>query len=122
MVRDLNFAVNIIGVPTVREPDGLAMSSRNAYLKPEQRPAALSLSRSMRAAQAQVAAGEQRAEKIIAAAESMIRAYSETAIDYIVIVDTETLEDVTVIDRPVRMAMAVKVGTTRLIDNMPLAP
>jgi pantoate--beta-alanine ligase len=52
----------------------------------------------------------------------MIRAYSETAIDYIVIVDTETLEDVTVIDRPVRMAMAVKVGTTRLIDNMPLAP
>jgi pantoate--beta-alanine ligase len=122
MVRDLNFAVNIIGVPTVREPDGLAMSSRNAYLKPEQRPAAVSLNRSLRAAQAQVAAGEARAEKIIAAAETMIRAYPETAIDYIVIVDAETLEDVTVIDRPVRMAMAVKVGTTRLIDNMPLAP
>jgi pantoate--beta-alanine ligase len=122
MVRDLNFAVNIIGVPTVREPDGLAMSSRNAYLKPEQRPAAVSLNRSLRVAQAQVAAGEARAEKIIAAAETMIRAYPETAIDYIVIVDAETLEDVTVIDRPVRMAMAVKVGTTRLIDNMPLAP
>lgn len=122
MVRDLNFAVNITGVPTVREPDGLAMSSRNAYLKPEQRAAAVSLSRSLRAAQAQVAAGEARAEKVIAAAETMIRAFPETAIDYIVIVDTETLEDVTVIDRPVRMAMAVKVGTTRLIDNMPLAP
>jgi pantoate--beta-alanine ligase len=122
MVRDLNFAVNIIGAPTVREPDGLAMSSRNAYLQPEQRPAALSLNRSLRAAQIQVAAGETRAETIIAAAESMIRAFPESVIDYIVIVDTETLEDVTVIDRPVRMAMAVKVGTTRLIDNMSLTP
>ena len=82
----------------------------------------MSLSRSLRAAQAQVAAGETRAEKIIAAAETMIRAYPETAVDYIVIVDTETLEDVSVIDRPVRMAMAVKVGTTRLIDNMSLTP
>lgn len=122
MVRDLNFAVDIVGVPTVREPDGLAMSSRNAYLKPDQRQAALSLSQSLQEAQQQVAKGETRAERIIAATAARIDAHSETNIDYIVIVDPDTLEDVTVIDRPVRMALAVKVGTTRLIDNMPLAP
>jgi len=122
MVQDLNFQIEIVGVPTVREPDGLAMSSRNAYLTPDQRPAALSLSRSLRQAQTTVAAGETRAAKIIEAAESAIRTYPDTVIDYIVIVDTETLEDVDVIDRPVRMAMAVKVGSTRLIDNMPLTP
>lgn len=122
MVRDLNFAVEIIGMPTVREPDGLAMSSRNAYLKREQRPAALSLSRSLRAAQAQVAAGETRADQILSAAAAMISDHPEAAIDYMVIVDAETLENVTIIDRPVRMAMAVNVGTTRLIDNMPLTP
>ena len=122
MVKDFNFAVKIIGVPTVRESDGIAMSSRNAYLKPEQRPAALSLNQSLRAAQAQVAAGETHAAKILSSAKAMIRAYPEAVIDYIVIVDAETLEDVIEIDRPVRMAMAVTVGTTRLIDNMPLAP
>lgn len=122
MVRDLNFAVDIVGGPTVREPDGLAMSSRNAYLEPEQRSAALSLSRSLRQAQAQVAAGETRADRMIAAAAATIQSFPDAAIDYIVVVDPETLEDVSVIDRPVRMAMAVKVGTTRLIDNMPLTP
>jgi pantoate--beta-alanine ligase len=122
MVKDLNFQVEIVGVPTVREPDGLAMSSRNAYLKPNQRQAALSLSRSLRQAQRLVAAGETRAVNLIEATAAMIRLFPDTVIDYIVIVDTETLEDVDVIDRPVRMAMAVKVGTTRLIDNMPLTP
>ena len=122
MVRDLNFQVEIVGVPTVREPDGLAMSSRNAYLTSDQRPAAQSLSRSLRQAQTLVAAGETRAAKIIATTEAMIRTYPDTTIDYVVIVDTETLEDVDEIDRPVRMAMAVKVGSTRLIDNMPLTP
>jgi pantoate--beta-alanine ligase len=66
MVKDLNFDVNIVGAATVREPDGLAMSSRNAYLKPGQRPAALSLSQSLREAQAQVAAGQIQAEQIVA--------------------------------------------------------
>ena len=122
MVKDLNFMVEIIGVPTVREPDGLAMSSRNAYLTPEQRPAALSLSRSLRRAQERVAQGENRVGEILSDAEATIRAHPETDIDYIVVVDPETLEDVTVIDRPARMAMAVTVGTTRLIDNMPLTP
>ena len=122
MVKDLNFQVDIVGVPTVREPDGLAMSSRNAYLRSNQRPAALSLNRSLRKAQALVAAGETRAAKIIETTEAMIRTFPDAVIDYVVIVDTETLEDVAVIDRPVRMAMAVKVGSTRLIDNMPLTP
>ena len=122
MVKDLNFPLEIVGVPTVREPDGLAMSSRNAYLKPEQRPAALSLCQSLREAQELVAAGENRAVKILSTAEAIIGEFPDTEIDYIVIVDTENLEDVNVIDRPVRMAMAVKVGTTRLIDNMPLIP
>lgn len=122
MVKDLNFDIEIIGVPTVREPDGLAMSSRNAYLKPEQRAAALSLSRSLRNAQGLVAAGEPRAETIVALAEAMIDSFPDTQIDYIVIVDPQTLESVAVIDRPVRMALAVKVGNTRLIDNMPLTP
>jgi pantoate--beta-alanine ligase len=122
MVKDLNFDVNIVGAATVREPDGLAMSSRNAYLKPAQRPAALSLSQSLQEAQAQVAAGQTQAEQVVAEARARIGAHPETAIDYIVIVDPETLEEVAVIDRPVRMAMAVKVGATRLIDNMPLVP
>lgn len=122
MVKDLNFAVNIVGVPTVRESDGLAMSSRNAYLKPEQRAAALSLSRSLKQAQARVAAGETRTEHLLAAAAAEIGAFPDTDIDYIVIVDPETLEDMDVVDRPARMAMAVKVGATRLIDNMPLTP
>jgi pantoate--beta-alanine ligase len=122
MVEDLNFAVNVIGVPTVRESDGLAMSSRNAYLTSEQRPAALSLSRSLRNAQKQVSRGEIRAARILAAAEATIQAHPETEIDYMVVVDPATLEDVAIIDRPVRMAMAVTVGTTRLIDNMPLTP
>lgn len=122
MVKDLNLAVEIVGVPTVREPDGLAMSSRNAYLKPEQREAALSLSRSLRQARERVAAGETRAQRILAEAVATIRAFPEATIEYIVIVDPDTLEDQDEIDRPARMAMAVKVGETRLIDNMPLTP
>jgi pantoate--beta-alanine ligase len=122
MVRDLNFPVEIVGVPTVREDDGLAMSSRNAYLEPEQRAAALSLSRSLKQAQAQVAAGESRSKHLLAAAAETIGAFPDADIDYIVIVDPETLEDMDVVDRPARMAMAVKVGATRLIDNLPLTP
>jgi pantoate--beta-alanine ligase len=122
MVKDLHFPVDIVGVPTVREADGLAMSSRNAYLEPEQRAAALSLSRALKQAQAQVAAGETRSEHLLATATATIGAFPDTDIDYIVIVDPETLEDMDVIDRPARMAVAVKVGATRLIDNMPLTP
>lgn len=121
MVQDLNFGIEIVGSPTVREDDGLAMSSRNAYLRPEQRPAALSLCQSLQRSQALVKAGERSADKIIAGATRHIESFEETSIDYIVIVDPETLEDMAVLDRPARMAMAVNVGSTRLIDNMALA-
>ncbi|MDM8518392.1 pantoate--beta-alanine ligase, partial [Desulfobacterales bacterium HSG16] len=117
MVTDLNFDVKIIGGATVREPDGLAMSSRNAYLKPEQRESALSLSRSMKKAQSLVDDGTCEASTIIKEASDLIQSFPETAIDYISIVDPDTLEDMETIDRPARMILAVKVGQTRLIDN-----
>jgi pantoate--beta-alanine ligase len=106
----------------VREADGLAMSSRNAYLAEGQRPAALALPRALNTARAQVAAGEQRAAALIETAVKTIQSEADTTIDYVRIVDPETLEDVTDIDRPVRMALAVNVGRSRLIDNIALVP
>ncbi len=122
MVRDLNFDIKIIGEPTVREPDGLAMSSRNSYLSPGQRKSGLSLFKSLNKAQQLIDSGVIEANKIINEASELIRTYSETTIDYITICDPETLDDVDVIDRPALMALAVKVGETRLIDNMILKP
>ncbi len=120
MVKDLDFGIEIVGSPTVREEDGLAMSSRNAYLEPDQRPAARSLYEALRQSQAMVRGGERRAEVIIAAAERHIASFEAATIDYIAIVDPDTLEDMAVINRPARMALAVKVGAPRLIDNMAL--
>ncbi len=122
MVRDLNFGIDIIGAPIMREADGLAMSSRNAYLTPDQRKQALCLSRSLRKAREMVESGITDASEIIRAAESEITRHPETAIDYIALADTETLEDTAVIDRPTLMALAVQVGKTRLIDNTILTP
>jgi len=120
MARDLNMNITVIGGPTVREPDGLAMSSRNAYLKPRQREAALSLYRSLTRAREQVREGLRDTAEIMQTATDFISGHPETKIDYIAVVDTETLVDVKRIDRPTRMALAVKVGETRLIDNMQL--
>jgi len=122
MVQDLNFDITIIGQPTIREPDGLAMSSRNTYLSPAQRPAALSLFNALNNADARVKDGINDAEKIIKEAFDLITSYPDTTIDYISICDPETLDDVNIIETPVLMALAVKVGTTRLIDNMILKP
>jgi len=122
MVQDLNFDITIIGQPTIREPDGLAMSSRNTYLSPAQRPAALSLFNALNNADARVKGGINDAEKIIKEAFDLITSYPDTTIDYISICDPETLDDVNTIETPVLMALAVKVGTTRLIDNMILKP
>lgn len=122
MVQDLNFDIQIIGAPIVREPDGLAMSSRNTYLTPEQRKAALSLSESLQNARRLAASGEKNAAQIIAHAAELINSHPDTAIDYIAVCNPETLEDVKTIQQPVLMALAVKVGTTRLIDNMLLEP
>ena len=122
MNRDLDFGITIIGHPIVRETDGLAMSSRNTYLTDAQRRSALTLSASLAAAQMSVHKGETRAEKIIESARATIDAADETVIDYIHICDTDTLDDVAVIERPALMALAVRVGTTRLIDNTVLTP
>jgi pantoate--beta-alanine ligase len=118
MVRDLDFGIEIIGVSTVREPDGLAMSSRNNYLTAEQRMSALSLYKSLHKAKELINSGIRDAATIIDAATELIQSYPETDIDYISICDPETLVDIKAIDRPVVMALAVKVGKARLIDNM----
>ena len=120
LVKDFNFGIEIVAGPTVREADGLAMSSRNAYLHDDQRAAALSLYQALKQSQALVQSGERDAAKIIAAANRHITSFDQTTVDYIVIVDPETLEDLTRVDQPARMALAVKVGSTRLIDNMAL--
>ena len=117
MVKDLNFNIEIIGGPIVREKDGLAMSSRNAYLTPDQRPAALTLYRSLVQARKRVETGERDAARILKEVRDLITAQPETDIDYLSICDPETLIDVERIDRPALMALAVKVGKTRLIDN-----
>jgi pantoate--beta-alanine ligase len=122
MVRDLNFDIEIVGVPTVRESDGLAMSSRNNYLKSEERTAALSLFKSLDKAQKLCNEGVMDGDRIINEARKLIDSHENTQIDYISICDPDTLEDVKTIDSPVVMALAVKVGKTRLIDNMILTP
>jgi pantoate--beta-alanine ligase len=122
MVQDLNFDIDIIGGPTVRESDGLAMSSRNNYLTAKQRPSALALYKSLLKATELVKNRVKNAEEIIQAATRLITAYPETGIDYISICDPKNLEDIKTIDQPALMALAVKVGKTRLIDNMILTP
>ncbi len=122
MVRDLNFNIRIESVPTVREADGLAMSSRNARLENGHRKAALSLCQALQAARNALEAGENRAEHLIAAAKAVIEVFPETSIDYIKICDTRTLIDIPLVDRPAVLALAVKVGEVRLIDHTILSP
>lgn len=122
MTADLNFDTEIIGAPTIREPDGLAMSSRNKFLSESHRKSALALYRCLTEARRMVAEGETDPQKIIKMSEAAINAAAETAIDYIAICHPDTLDDVRVIDQPVVMAIAVKVGSTRLIDNRMLFP
>jgi pantoate--beta-alanine ligase len=117
MVRDLDFAIEIASVPIVREADGVALSSRNAYLSSEQRRAALSLSAGLAAAEAAFAAGERRAAALVAAATAPIAAAPETRIDYAELRDADELTPLERVERPAVLALAVFVGTTRLIDN-----
>jgi pantoate--beta-alanine ligase len=118
MVKDLNLEIEIIGAPIVREKDGLAMSSRNSYLSPEQRINALILYKSLKKAGEILKNGVRDASKIIEEAAVLIKSCPDTSIDYIKICDPETLDDIKIIEKPALMALAVKVGTTRLIDNM----
>ncbi|HWI61691.1 MAG TPA: pantoate--beta-alanine ligase [Symbiobacteriaceae bacterium] len=117
MVLDLNMDLEIRPVPTVREADGLAMSSRNIYLSPEQRQAALVLSRSLRMAQERVAAGERDMLVLLADMKAMIAAEPLAAIDYVTIVDYDSLQPVEWLEAKALAALAVRFGKTRLIDN-----
>ncbi len=122
LARDLYFDVRIIGVPTVREADGLAMSSRNTYLSPDERRSALSIHQSIQLAQEGVAKGIKDARQLVAETSGLIHSHPHTKIDYVTLCDPETLEDVKRVDEPSLMALAVWVGHTRLIDNAILTP
>ncbi len=120
MVRDLNLSVEIVVCPIVREPDGLAMSSRNAYLDPQQRKQALVLHRALKLAQQLAAAGERDAAVLAAAGRAEIALESSVRLDYFEVVNPETLEAVTDISNGALVAVAAYVGNTRLIDNVVL--
>ncbi len=117
MVKDLNMDIEIVEVPTVREHDGLAMSSRNKYLNPEERKSALCIKKSIDTAIKMAGEGELRSDKIIASLRNLIMSFPSSDIEYINICDPETLEDINTLKEKSLLALAVKVGTTRLIDN-----
>lgn len=117
MVRDLDLDVEILGVPTVREPDGLAMSSRNAYLSDDERRDALALSRALRAGEREAAAGR-GAAAVLATASGILNEAPGVVVDYLALVDPATVEQVPADHTgPALLLVAARVGTTRLIDN-----
>ena len=117
MVADLNMYVAVVGCPIVREEDGLAKSSRNAYLSPEERQAALVLSRAIRAGEAAVAAGERDGAALRTLMAAIVEAEPLARIDYIEVVDGATMQPTDRISASALIAMAVYIGSTRLIDN-----
>jgi len=122
MVTDLNLPVEIVACPTVREPDGLAMSSRNVYLSPEERQAALVVPGCLQLAQEMVQKrGLRDAGRVKMGLEHYLHK-EQVQIDYVSIADAETLEELHVIDRPALVSVAVRVGGTRLIDNLKVVP
>lgn len=122
MVKDLNFDIEIVGFPTVREEDGLAMSSRNTYLSSEERQSALSLSQSLQLAKKRVAEGIKDANTIVEEVSTFIGAHPYTKKDYVALCHPETLEEIQRVANPSLLALAVWVGKTRLIDNAILTP
>jgi pantoate--beta-alanine ligase len=118
MVRDLNLAVEIVVCPIVREADGLAMSSRNAYLDPEQRRQALVLHRSLLRVQNVVDAGERAAGRLVAAGRAEFSDEKSVRLDYFEIVNPDTLDPVEDVSNGALVAVAAYVGSTRLIDNL----
>jgi pantoate--beta-alanine ligase len=116
MARDLDFPVEVAVLPTVREPDGLAMSSRNAYLGPEERERAVALRRALDAAEAAVHAGERDPARVAGAARAAMEPYGVEP-EYLALVDPQDLRPLEAIDGEVLVAVAARVGTARLIDN-----
>jgi pantoate--beta-alanine ligase len=121
MVRDLNFAIEIIGAPTVREPDGLACSSRNQYLTGAEREQAPVLQRALQEARKLTAQGEQLAETIASAAREVIATAPLARVDYLEVVNAETLQPIAVIGPNSLIAVAAFFGQTRVIDNQRLS-
>ncbi len=124
LVADLNMAVRIETCPTMREPDGLAMSSRNAHLSPGERERAVALFRGLCSARAGVDAGEYTAEALLERARTAMAALGVEGegVEYLVLVDPDTLEPVPILRAPALLAVAARIGRTRLIDNFLLAP
>jgi pantoate--beta-alanine ligase len=120
MVTDLNMGIKVVVVPTVRESDGLAMSSRNIYLSPKERQAATILFKALTLAQQLEKGGEKDAEKIRRRMKALIQKEPLAQIDYVSIADAETLEELSLLDRAAVASLAVRIGKTRLIDNLPL--
>ena len=121
MVRDLDLGIEIIGVPTQRDADGLALSSRNVYLSDEERRAARVLPRALGEAAAAIKSGGAVGEALAGAKERLAKAGFDP-IDYVELCDAETLEPLASLDRPARILAAARIGTTRLIDNLPVIP
>jgi pantoate--beta-alanine ligase len=122
LVRDLNFDIEIVGHPIVREVDGLAISSRNIYLSPEERQAALCLSRSLDRGACMVKRGETRGRVIIQAVRAEIEKEPLARVEYITLCDSATLETLEEVKETALLALAVRIGKTRLIDNRILKP
>ncbi|MBI4456093.1 MAG: pantoate--beta-alanine ligase [Acidobacteria bacterium] len=122
MVLDLNLPTTIVAVPTVREDDGLACSSRNRYLNPQQRQAAVVLYRALQAAQNQIAAGATDPRQVQAAALAILQQEPLARVEYLELVDPDEMQAVTQITGPARLAGAIWIGSTRLIDNVLCQP
>ncbi|MFQ5578246.1 MAG: pantoate--beta-alanine ligase, partial [Anaerolineae bacterium] len=122
MVRDLNFNLQLVICPIVREPDGLAMSSRNAYLSPAQRRAAPVLHRALSAAKTAVERGERNGDALRRLLQKTVAAEPPARIDYVSVADPLTLLELATVEETALASMAVFFGTTRLIDNMLLEP
>jgi pantoate--beta-alanine ligase len=122
LVADLNYDIEIIGHPTVREPDGLAISSRNVYLDPNERRAALCLSRSLRLAESLVRQGERSATVLLDAVRAEIAKETLARLEYASLCDPESLQEVDLIRRPTLLALAARIGEARLIDNAIIKP
>ena len=118
LVADFNLPLSVVGVPTVREPDGLAMSSRNRHLNAEARRLAPCLYQLLLQAREKISSGENRSSSIVAAVCATLPHSDKLKLEYLQIVDPETMQPVDIIAGPVRIAAALWVGTTRLIDNL----
>ncbi len=122
IVQDLHFDVQLVTLPTVREPDGLAMSSRNSYLSPAERASALCLKQALDQAVHQIQEGERSADRIRGSIRDRILREKSARIDYVSVSDPRTLKEVSVIRGEVVIALAVFIGETRLIDNVVVSP